>query len=271
MTKTDLARKLGVSRSSLYYQPKRTVADNELKARIEAVQRDHPFYGHRRIAIELGVNKKRIRRVMRQFGLKALRRRKRPRKRDDEKRPESEHQNLIKGLCPIRPDIVWVSDFTYIPYQGGFIYLATIMDLFTREIVGWQVSRHHDTTLVLEALKDAVTNTRHHVPLYLHSDQGSEYESTVYNSMVTLLGIQFSASAKASPWQNGYQESFYGQFKLELGDTGQFELFGQLIEAIYQQIRYYNHDRIHTALKTSPVLFYNSYLARSHLPLEKVS
>jgi len=270
-TKKTLAMKLGVSRSSLYYQRKRPTADQELKVRIEMVLKVHPFYGHRRIAIELGSNKKRIRRVMKLFGLQPISRRKRPKKEEDEGKPASEHLNLIKGLCPIRPDVVWVSDFTYIPYQGGFIYLATIMDLFSREIIGWHVSRYHDAQLVLDALKHAVGHAIHRLPVYLHSDQGSEYESHSYARIVAHLGIKFSASAKASPWQNGYQESFYSQFKLELGDPGRFEQFGQLIEAIHQQIRYYNYDRIHTALKKSPVQFYNSYQSRLFRPLDKVS
>ena len=126
VTKTELAASLGVSRSSLYYQPKRPTLDLELKAQIESVMVSYPSYGHKRVALELKLNKKRIRRVMKKFNLKPFRRRpKRPYKKDDLNKSPTKYQNLIKGFCPIRPNVVWVSDFTYIEFQGRFIYLAT--------------------------------------------------------------------------------------------------------------------------------------------------
>lgn len=117
LTKTALALKLGVSRSSLYYQHKRPAIDEEVRRQIEAVLASHPAYGHKRIALALKLNKKRILRVMKKFDLKPYRRRRTPRKLADEGKPATRYQNLIKNFCPIRQDIVWVSDFTYIKFH----------------------------------------------------------------------------------------------------------------------------------------------------------
>lgn len=259
-SKTQLAKTLGVSRSSLYYQPKRTLIDNELKCQVEAVMVSYPAYGHRRIAWELKFNKKRILRIMRKFGLKPFRRRaKYPPKPEDQNRPPAKFENLIKGFCPIRPNVVWATDFTYISFQGRFIYLATVIDVFTREIIGWNISRFHNQQLVVGALLNAMANTKAK-SIYHHSDQGAEYESIEYIELLQDNGIIISMSAKASPWENPFQESYYSQFKVELADVNRFELLGELVENIYQTIYDYNMTRIHTALKTSPVKFKEQYL-----------
>lgn len=261
LTKKALAQKLGISRASLYYQKKRPVIDGEVKMQIESVMTDNPRYGHKRIALNLKLNKKRILRVMKVFNLKPYRKRaSKPRKKADEGKAEAKYINLIKGFCPIRPNVVWVSDFTYIKYQGRFIYLATIMDLYTREIIGWNISRFHNQELVLGALTDALKRNHNIPPLYFHSDQGSEYDSEVFTSFLTNLKTQISMSKKASPWENGFQESFYSEFKMDLGDQNRFESLGELIEAIHQTIYYYNNQRIHTILKMSPTDFKRKYL-----------
>ena len=258
-TKTELAASLGISRQALYYKPKMPVKDSILKLEIEKVLGEHPAYGHKRVAMELKINKKRIRRVMKKFGLKPYKRRvKRPAKLDDLNRPPTIYENLIKGFCPIRPNIVWVADFTYIKFQGKFIYLATVMDLFTRETLGWSVSGKHDRYLVLEALNMALNKTKT-APLYHHSDQGSEYDSYDYINKLEQHKITISMSKKGHPWENGFQEAFYSGFKVDLGWPDQYETWGELIEAIHLQVNYYNRSRIHTALKTSPIKFREQY------------
>jgi len=163
-TKTAVAKRLGICRSMLYYQHKQEAIDEEIKKQIEAVMIQHPAYGHKRIAPELKLNKKRILRVMKKYNLKPYRRRaKQPRKKEDEgKAAEENTVNVYKLLCPICPNVVWVSDFTYIKYKGKFIYLATIMDMFTREIIGIAISRYHNTDLILEAYMDAEKRTKTH-------------------------------------------------------------------------------------------------------------
>ena len=270
LTKKELAQKLGVSRSSLYYEPKRPALDLELKFQIETVMTAHKSYGHKRIAPELKMNKKRILRVMKKFGLKPYRRRVfKPTKKDDMGKPPTKYENLIKGWCPIRPNVVWVSDFTYIRYKGRFIYLATIMDLFTREIVGWNVARSHNKELVIGALLDAMGRTGT-TPIYLHSDQGSEYESGEYITLAESNHITISMSKKGSPWENGFQESFYSEFKVDLGHTDRFDLLGELIEALHLQIHEYNTDRRHTSLKMmTPQQFRDQYYDKLKIDINK--
>jgi len=263
LSKTALAEKLGISRSSLYYQHKRPVIDAEVKTQIESVLTNHPAYGHKRIAMELKLNHKRILRVMKKFGIKPYKRRtKKPWKKDDLGKPEAKYTNLIKEINPrdLKQNEVWVSDFTYLKYKDRFLYLATIMDLWDREIVGINISRFHNKELVLGAFEDAIN--KFDKPKVLHSDQGSEYDSEEYLALVEKLGIKVSMSAKGSPWQNGYQESFYSNFKLELGQTNRFENVGELIEEVYKQISYYNNRRMHSKLKMSPVQFKQKLLAK---------
>ncbi len=271
ITKTQVAIKLGISRGMLYYQHKRPLVDEEIKHQIEAVLAEHKAYGHKRIAPELKLNKKRILRVMKKFHIKPYRQHgKKPNKKEDRgKAAEKDAVNIYKLLCPIAPNIVWASDFTYIKYKGRFIYVATIMDMYTREIRGIAISRFHNQNLVMEAFMDAEKRTGTH-PLYLHSDQGSEYTSDDYKTYVASKGITISFADKASPWQNGFQESFYGKFKVDLGYMEQFESLGELIEAIYQTIHYYNNRRRHTSLNTNPVQFRLNYYIKKEA-LERLS
>jgi putative transposase len=260
-TKTQIARTLGVSRQSLYYKPKRESIDQEIKSQIESVQAQHPSYGHKRIALELKFNKKRIRRVMKKYDMKPYRRRiKKMIKKEDIGKPAPEIKNLIWNICPIRPGVIWASDFTYIKYKEKYIYLATIMDMYTREIVGVAISRFHNRLLVQEALQDALSKDIK--SQIIHSDQGSEYNSKEYLNFLIKENIIPSMSHKGSPWENGYQESYFSNFKLDLGSTDRFNDLAELIEGIYLTVYYYNNKRIHTSLKMTPVQFKQKYLER---------
>lgn len=252
LSKKELAREQGVSRSSLYYQLRMPVKDWHLKNQIETVLQDNPSYGYRRLAIALGANHKRTFRVMKIFGIKPYRRRGRKfRKTKDLVRI---YPNLLQQLpFPEKPNIIWVSDFTPISFHGRMVYLATIMDIFNRKIVGWNLLNSHAVQLTLVALMSAVE--KYGRPKILHSDQGSEYTSKVYTSFTENLGIKLSMSKKASPWENGYQESFYSHFKVDLSDQNRYRTLGELAVAVYQQIYYYNNQRIHTKLKMPPAIF----------------
>jgi putative transposase len=220
----------------------------------------NPSYGHRRIALALNIGKKRVRRVMKLNGIKPYKRQARWTKRRDLRRPEAKYQNQIKGSSPIRPNIIWVSDFTYLKYQEKVIYLATFMDLFTREIVGWHISGKHTKELIIEAFIDGFKTTGT-IPKIVHSDQGSEFNSENYTSFIQSLGVRVSMSKKASPWENAYQESFYNNFKTDLGlEFDRFESVAHFIEAIHQTINYYNQERIHLALKMPPEKFKFTHL-----------
>jgi len=255
LTKKELAKKLGISRQSLYYKQKKPEQDWTLKTKIETIFHEHPSYGYRRLAIALAINTKRIRRVMNLYGLRPYRRRpKKYRKKRDEGRISVPYENLLKiNPFPSKSNTVWVSDFTHIRFHCRWLYLATVMDLYTREIVGWQILNKHSVDLVMGTLRHALR--KQSIPDILHSDQGSEYASKQYTRFVQTHGIRVSMSKKSSPWENGYQESFYSQFKLDLGDTSRFEHIGELIFAIHHTIYIYNTARIHTALKMPPAVY----------------
>lgn len=264
VNKSELARKLGVSRAMFYYIHKQPMIDEEVKRQIESVLTDHKAYGHKRIAGELKLNKKRILRVMKKFGIKPYRRRARKFiKKNDLNKPATKFKNEIENFCPIVPNIVWVTDFTYLKYQGKFIYLAVVMDLCTREIIGINISRYHNKQLVLSAFIDALNKTGA-IPKYIHSDQGSEYNSQEFVNFVKSKNIIISMSRKSSPWENGHQESFFSTFKLEIGYLNRFEEIGELIENIYSTIYYYNNRRMHRSLKTTPVNFRNRFKKPLH-------
>lgn len=252
LTKSGLARQQDVSISSLYYQPLKPQKDWHLKNQIEQVLTQHPSYGHRRVAMELKINKKRALRVMRLFGLKPYRRRGRKYRKTKDK--SADYPNLLPSLpFPKKSNQIWASDFTHLSFHGRWVYLATIVDLYHRQVVGWSLLTSHAGQLTMTALIDALEKSGR--PTMLHSDHGSEYKSRAYVNFAESLGIQISMSQKGCPWQNGYQESFYSQFKVDLGDPNRFQTLGELAAAVYAQIYYYNHQRIHTKLKMPPAKF----------------
>lgn len=240
---------LGISKSSLYYKRKKPVEDWQIKQKIEEVLHDFPSYGHKRIARALKLNKKRILRVMKLYGIKPYRRHRKPWKRSKTKEYEA-FPNLLLTTLLVRMNQIWVTDFTYLFYKNRFIYLATVMDVFNREIVGACVLANHSSALVIQAMISALMD--HSKPDIIHSDQGSEYTAKIFQNFCHCAGIKISMSAKGSPWQNGYQESFYDKFKVDLGDSNRFDDLGELVYEIYHTIHIYNTSRIHTALKMSP-------------------
>lgn len=249
--KSFRAHELGVARSMLYYRPKRPDKDWALKVKIEEVLRRYPSYGSRRIALHLKLNRKGVKRVMNLFGIKAYRRRGLRYKRT--KNIKVIYPNLLMTTYPAYEGHIWATDFTYIPFQGRFVYVATVIDLYTRKIVGLAVYTTHATQLVVAALMSALHT--HARPAIFHSDNGSEYNSEVFIAALTTVGALISRSAPGCPWENGYQESFYNQFKVDLGDPARFKTMGELVFAVYQTIYTYNHTRIHSALKMSPIQF----------------
>ena len=253
-TKTQLANELGISRASLYYHRKMPQKDEELRRQVEEVMQRNPGYGSPRVAIALGVNKKRIERIMRKFGLKPARRSSTPRKLQDEGNEPTKYENILARLSPIAPNVVWASDFTFISYKGEFVYLCTVLDLFTGEVLGFNISRRHDAAFVKLAIVRALNKTGT-APAYFHSDQGSEYASEDVSTWLESRGVIISMNPKGSPWCNGSQESFFGRFKTEFGDFGRFTKYVDLLEALYEQLHYFSNIRIKTKLKMSPAEF----------------
>ena len=226
--------------------------DQELKEQIEAVHRQHPAYGHRRVAMHLRINHKRTQRVMALFDLRPPRRR--LKRYSTVSTSHHSYRNQLASLLPItKTHQAWCSDLSHFSYRGSSWYLATIEDVATRQLVAQQVGKRHDSQLVLTTLKQAFE--RHIQPAIFHSDQGSEFMAERCTDYLEQRGVQVSVSDVASPWQNGYQESFFGRFKDEFGDPNRFDSTGAFIAAIYQHAHYYNYHRIHTALKMPPAVY----------------
>lgn len=258
---------LNIARSTFYYKSLLDQKDEELRVKIEKVMEDNKSYGHRRVAKELKLNKKHVKRVMKKFGLKPTRGRKKPWKRG--KNDKFEAPNLLVSLFPLYRGHVWITDFTYLKWRNRWIYVCTVIDLFTREVVGLSIKTNHSALLVAEAILNALAFNS--PPVIVHSDQGSEYKSKLFRSILTDYKISQSMSKKGSPWQNGYQESFFGNWKVDIGDVNRFDFFGELVAELYRSIYYYNNDRIHTSLGMAPKKFARQYETNYNQIKEKLT
>lgn len=241
---------MGVSRAALYYRHRMPEKDWALKCRIEEVLQGQPSYGSRRIAQALHISRPRAQRVMRLFGVKPYRRRGRRWKKPRKIRV---FPNLLLATYPSYQHHVWASDFTEISHQGKKLYVATVIDLFTRRIVGLQVGVRKGSALTIQALANALFH--HPRPQIFHSDNGREYDARAFTDMLSAYGITISRSRPGCPWENGYQESFYDKFKVELSDPNRFKTLGELVAEVYRVTWSYNHTRIHSALAMPPVVF----------------
>jgi len=248
------ARLSGRSRSSFYYRRKQPEKDAAFLEEVRTIHEAHPYYGYKRIANELHVSHKRTYRIMKLNGICAKSSRRRHGKNQYSK-GKSSLPNLMKDIAIKHPNQVWAGDFTYFTWKRRTYYLATVMDICTRQIVGWHVSPSHSVELVLEALKMAL-GKRSKAPMIFHSDHGSEYISEEYVSTLKTHGIAPSNSAKGKPWQNGFVESWNYRFKEELGDPNRFLAFDTLFQELCSKVTEYNTYRIHSALKMPPDAFH---------------
>lgn len=257
MSKAALARSLGIARASLYYVSRMEKKDWATKIRMEEVLRENPAYGSRRLRQALQIGREQAQRVMRKYGIKPYRRRgKKWRKKGTFK---VRYPNLLSLTIPVCPHHIWAADFTELWYRDRWVYVATVIDLFTRRVVGVAVSLRKGAPLTIQALWSALLNHPH--PEIFHSDNGKEYEAYVFIEILEDVGIRISRSHPGCPWENGYQESFYDKFKVDFGDPNRFGTFGEMVAEIYRIIWAYNHTRIHSALKMPPVVFAENLLA----------
>ncbi len=250
---------LSVSRSGYYQwavakQSLRAQANAELLKQIDQVHGEHKGrYGSPRITQQLrqeGVRcgENRVARLMRQNGL-AARRKKAFRPRTT-LAGERVAPNLIKDLEPSAPDQVWVSDISYVGTLEGWLYLAVILDLFSRKVVGWKLGETLEAELVVVALKNALMMRQPDPGLYFHSDQGSQYSSEAVKTPLAVIGAKLSMSGRGNCYDNAKAEAFFSTLKTECFPANQ--LFGTKVEArreIFEYIEvYYNNQRLHSAL-----------------------
>ncbi len=257
-----VCRTLGWPRSSYYYQVKGR-DDQILKEALEQVAGTWPTYGYRRLTAQLQregwpVNEKRVRRVMGEMGLQGKVYRKKRRTTNSD-HPFPRYPNLVQKLEVVRPDQVWVADITYVRLHREFVYLAVVMDQFTRCIRGWNLGRSLGQELTLVALEQALAKQ---VPGIHHSDQGVQYAATAYVQLLEQAGAQISMAEVGKAWQNGYAERVMRTIKEEEIDLSEYQDYwdahrqiGQFLEDVYMQ------KRIHSSLGyLTPVEFENQWL-----------
>ena len=248
---------LGEARSSFYHASTPTamqVADASLGELIEAVFRRHRRrYGYRRVGDELadqGVTcaPARVRRLMAQRALHALQPKNFLPKTSDG-RADKPSANLLCGQpLPAVPNQAWAGDITFIPTSTGWLYLAVVIDLCSRRIVGWSLADHMRSDLVLDALRQAL-QTRPSKDAIFHSDRGSQYGSAPFRKALAKAGLRQSMSARANPYDNAWTESFIGTLKHEMLQGGCFENASDARIEIFEYIDgYYNTHRKHSAL-----------------------
>jgi putative transposase len=249
---------LGAPRSSYYHAASPTateLSDQEIGERIEQIfHRHRRRYGYRRISQDLNeadirCAPSRVRRIMAQRGLKALQPRTYVPQTSDGRADRPSPNKLLETGLPADPDKVWAGDITFIPTASGWLYLAVVIDLCSRRIVGWALADHLRASLVTEALKQA-TQTRQPEPgLIFHSDRGSQYGSRLFREHLDKLGVLQSMSARANPYHNAWTESFIGTLKAEMLQGGCFiDETDARIELFAYIESYYNTHRRHSSL-----------------------
>ena len=236
-------------RSSYYYRP-RERDEKGLKAAVIELAGQWPTYGYRRMTAQLGregwqVNHKRVQRLMRELGLQGPQRRKSPRTTNS-RHSFPRYPNLVQDLEVVRPDQVWVADITYIRLGQGFVYLAVLMDVFTRSVRGWHLGRSLDQELTLTALRKALACAK---PGIHHSDQGVQYAATAYVELLEEMGVAISMAEVGEVTQNGYAERLIRTIKEEEVDLSEYEDY---TDAVIQLGRFLNdvnmRKRIHSSL-----------------------
>jgi len=246
---------LGVPRSLVYRKPAERVERarfyQDLKVEIASVLSIHPGYGYRRVRLELakqGVacGYKSVTRAMRESGLQKRRRRPYPRTSDGKGR--GNYPNLLKEVKAEAPGQVWVADITYIGLPGGFAYLACVLDVFLRKIVGHALSPRIDGRLPLAALRSAIDKHKPAEGWIHHSDRGSQYLSDRYVKTVLDAGGRISCSDKGCPEDNAFMESFFKTLKAEEVWLEDYRTLEEADESLTAFIDYYNARRMHSSL-----------------------
>jgi transposase InsO family protein len=249
----DLA---GVSRASFYRDWEQKAPSEAEMALRDAIQRTalaHRDHGYRRITPLLQragfvVGAEKVRRILRSDNLLAVRRRKFVVTTDSNHRFRI-HPNLAESMELTAVNQLWVADITYIRLQREFVFLAVVLDAFSRKAIGWELGRTLETKLALAALEKAIASRHPQPGLVHHSDRGTQYASNDYLQPLEACGAHLSMSRPASPWENGKCESFIKTLKREEIDARRYASFAELrqhVDEFMDQI--YNKVRLHSAL-----------------------
>lgn len=251
---------LGISRSSFYYRPRsltKQVQDADLIDQIDQIIGEYSGYGTRRVTEELkrrgwNVNRKRIQRIMREHNLLHVVK-KRWIATTDSKHSLTVYPNVAKDLIVTGPNQLWAADITYIRILTSFVYLAVILDVFSRKAVGHALSRSLEKELCLSALRMALDQRQPHPGCVHHSDRGVQYASLDYVDLLKERGLIVSMSGKGNPYDNAFAESFFKTLKYEEVYLWEYKTFQDVVERIpffIEQV--YNKKRLHSSLGYLP-------------------
>jgi transposase InsO family protein len=227
--------------------------DISLRDKIAAIHRETPVYGYRRIKAVLAkggeqINHKRIRRVMNQYGLFT----KIPRSFKNTTQSRHEHKrypNLTQGISIRSVNIVWATDITYIRLGSGFVFLAAVLDLYSRKVVGWAIGPHINQELTIAALDRAIALRKPLPGCIHHSDQGVQYCAEDYIALLKKHGFRISMSRTGNPYDNAFVESFMRTLKMEEVYLSQYRSFQHVAESVSYFIEeVYNQKRLHSSL-----------------------
>lgn len=249
---------MNLASSTLYCKPKvsremREKRDADLRDEIEKIRCEHPRSGYRMLLGYLrkkgiAIGETRLRRVMTRYALQAKIRRAFVRTTDSE-HGHRVYPNLVKDLKITKLNQVWASDFTYIRIDNGFVYLAVLLDLYSRKVVGWALSKNIDADLAVCALTMAIGQRRPPVGCIHHSDRGAQYLCKKYVGVLTQHQFQISNSAKGNPYDNAFVESFMKTLKQEEVYLANYQTYIDVVENVPRFIEdVYNQKRLHSGI-----------------------
>jgi transposase InsO family protein len=249
-------------------RPRRSIGNDALLVHIKAIHAEsRGEYGWPRVWKELlargvRVGKERVQRLMKLHGIKARAKRKYKATTDSNHSLPVAENLLNRDFNPAAPDRVWSSDITYIATDEGWLYLAVVIDLFSRQVVGWSMKPHMKTELVSDALRMAWFRRRPEAELIFHSDRGSQYCSHEFQRALQGYEMRSSMSRRGDCWDNAVSESLWGSLKVARLHGRRFETRREAMDEVIDWLSFYNHRRLHSTLGyVSPMQFERAWFA----------